>query len=89
MIKVYISKGNKVAFPDVVGDGKTNTFGDAQGALNGQGYNQVTETCLALPVGTAPDDPRIDKVSASDPAPGAYALPNTKVKLTVTKLACP
>lgn len=89
VIKVYISKGNKVAFPDVVGDGKTNTFGDAQGALNGQGYNQVTETCLALPVGTAPDDPRIDKVSASDPAPGAYVLPNTKVKLTVTKLACP
>ncbi len=89
VIKVYISKGNKVAFPDVVGDGKTNTFGDAQGTLTGQGYNQVTETCLALPVGTAPDDPRIDKVSASDPAPGAYVLPNTKVKLTVTKLACP
>ncbi|MFM9877890.1 MAG: PASTA domain-containing protein, partial [Rhodoglobus sp.] len=89
IIKVYTSKGNKVAFPDVVEDGKSNTFPDAQGILNGQGYNQVSEVCVALPVGTLPGDERIDKVSGSDPAPGAFVMPNTKVKLTVTKLACP
>jgi len=89
IVKVYKSKGNKVAFPDVVLDGETNNFGQAQGELNSEGYNDVTEACAVLPVDTLPGDPRIDKVSASSPAPGAYVVPGSPVTLTVSKLACP
>ncbi len=89
IVKVYKSKGNKVSFPDVVLDGQTNNFGQAQGELNSEGYNDVTETCAVLPVGTLPADPRIDKVSASSPAPGALVVPGVPVTLTVSKLACP
>ncbi len=88
-ITVFTSKGNKVPFPDVVLDGQTNSYGDAENELNGQGFSDVSQVCSALPPGTLPADPRVDKVSASDPAPGAVVLPNAKVKLTVTKLACP
>ncbi len=88
-IKVFTSKGNKVPFPDVVGDGQTNTYGAAEGQLNGQGFTDVSQVCSALPPGTLPSDPRVDKVSASNPSPGAFVLPGAKVKLTVTKLACP
>lgn len=87
-ITVYISKGNKVAFPDVVGDGQTYDFASAQSALQSAGYNNVQEVCQKLPNNTQPDDPRIDKVSASDPAPGTIVMPGAKVRLTVTKLAC-
>jgi hypothetical protein len=86
---VFTSKGNKLAFPDVVGNGKDFLYGDAESELNGQGYSQVSEVCVTLPPATPIDDPRIDHVSASDPAPGTYVLPNAKVKLTVTKLVCP
>jgi membrane peptidoglycan carboxypeptidase len=89
VIKVFTSKGNKLAFPDVVGNGKDFLYGDAESELNGQGYSQVSEVCVTLPPATPIDDPRIDHVSASDPAPGTYVLPNAKVKLTVTKLVCP
>lgn len=89
IIKVYKSKGNKVAFPDVVGDGTENTYGQAQGQLNSQGFNNVSQSCAALPDGTAPDDDRIDRVSASNPAPGAFTVPGSPVTLTVTKLTCP
>lgn len=89
IITVYTSKGNKVAFPDVVADGQTNDFATAQAALNGQGYASVTEACQVLPVGTLPGDPRENKVSASNPAPGAFVVPGAAVTLTVTKLACP
>ncbi|MEQ1735526.1 MAG: transglycosylase domain-containing protein [Rhodoglobus sp.] len=88
-ITVFTSKGNKVSFPDVVGDGQSFTYGAASGQLNSEGFSDVSQICSALPPGTLPGDPRIDKVSASDPSPGAFVLPNAKVKLTVTKLACP
>lgn len=89
IITIFKSKGNKVPFPDVVGDGTENNFGQAQGELNSQGYNNVSESCAALPGDTLPGDPRIDKVSASSPAPGAFAVPGSPVTLTVSKLACP
>ncbi len=88
-ITVFTSKGNKILFPDVVLDGQTNSYGDAESDLNGQGFSDVNELCSALPPGTLPGDPRIDKVSASNPSPGVPVLPNARVKLTVTKLTCP
>ncbi|MDP3208460.1 MAG: transglycosylase domain-containing protein, partial [Rhodoglobus sp.] len=88
IITVFISKGNKIPFPDVVLDGQTNTFGAAQGQLNPQ-FTDVSQACAALPPGTLPGDPRIDKVSASNPTPGAFVVPGAAVTLTVTKLACP
>ncbi len=88
IVTVYTSKGNMKAVPDVVGDGKSYTYGDAQGILSGQGFTNVEEDCEALPPGTLPADPRIDKVGASDPGPGSIALPNKKITLTVQKLSC-
>ncbi len=89
VIKVFTSKGNKLPFPDVVGDGTVNDFATAQGLLAGDGYATVTEQCEVLPVGTLPGDPKEGKVSASNPAPGAFTVPGTPVTLTVTQIACP
>ena len=96
-ITVYTSKGNKVAFPDVVLDGKTNDFATAQGTLNGQGYTTVTQSCVVIPPTTGPGpilptDPqydRVGKVQSSSPAPGSYTLPNNPVNLAVGKETCP
>lgn len=96
-ITVYTSKGNKVAFPDVVLDGKTNDFATAQGTLNGQGYTTVTQSCVVIPPTTGPGpilptDPqydRVGKVQSSNPAPGSYTLPNSPVNLAVGKETCP
>ncbi len=96
-ITVYTSKGNKVAFPDVVLDGKTNDFATAQGTLNGQGYTTVTQSCVVIPPTTGPGpilptDPqydRVGKVQSSNPAPGSYTLPNNPVNLAVGKETCP
>ncbi len=88
IITVFTSKGNKVAFPDVVGDGKTYTFGAAESLLDSQGYDNVDQECQELPAGTLPADPRVDKVSSSNPAPGSLVVPGVKVTLTVQKLSC-
>lgn len=88
IVTVYTSKGNMKSLPDVVGDGKSFSFGDAQSALAGAGFTNVDQACDALPPGTLPGDPRIDKVGASNPAPGSIMLPNKKVTLTIQKLSC-
>ena len=93
-ITVFTSKGNKVAFPDVVLDGKTKDFPTAEGDLNAAGYATVSQSCVVLqPTGgnpaVLPGDPRIDKVQASTPAPGTYTLPNAPVTLAIGKIACP
>jgi membrane peptidoglycan carboxypeptidase len=88
VIKVYISKGNKVAFPDAVGDGETYDFATAAGILNGAGYNDITEVCEELPLGAVPGDPKDGKVKASNPSPGSFTVPGVPVTLTVTKVAC-
>ncbi len=88
IITVYTSKGNKKAFPDVVGDGKTYTFDAAKDLLDAQGYDSVDEECEALPTGALPTDPRIDKVKASNPGPGDLVVPGVDVTLTVQKLTC-
>jgi membrane peptidoglycan carboxypeptidase len=88
IITVYTSKGNKKAFPDVVGDGKTYTFDDAVALLNDQGYDNIDEECVALPTGATATDSRIDKVKASDPSPGDLVVPGVNVTLTVQKLTC-
>jgi beta-lactam-binding protein with PASTA domain len=82
-VTVFTSKGNKVAFPDVVADGQTYTYSQAEGMLNPT-YTDVNEACVVV---TEPA--RVDKVQASDPAPGAYVLPGAPVTLTVGKLVCP
>jgi membrane peptidoglycan carboxypeptidase len=89
LVTVYTSKANKIAFIDVVADGLSYDFATSEGMLNGDGYNDVTEACEALPVGTLPGDPAENKVKASNPAPGSYVVPGAPVTLTVTKLVCP
>ena len=96
-ITVFTSKGNKVAFPDVVLDGKTNDFGTASGQLNGAGYPTVTQSCVVIPPTTGtgtimPGDPqwgRVGKVQSSNPAPGSYNVPGVAVNLEVGKDTCP
>ncbi|MDO7881032.1 transglycosylase domain-containing protein [Salinibacterium soli] len=88
VITVYTSKGNKTAFPDVVGDGQTYSFDDAKTLLQSQGYNNVDEDCQKLPASTLPTDPRIDKVGSSNPAPGSFVVPGQRVTLVVQKLTC-
>ena len=97
IVTVYTSKGNKVAFPDVVLDGKTNDFGTAQGALNSQGYMTVTQSCVVIAPTTGtnpilPTDPqfnRLNKVQSSNPAPGSYNIPGIAVNLAIGKETCP
>lgn len=92
IITLITSKGNMVPFPDLVNDGKTNTFNAARTSLNSQGYPNVSEACQVItdPIspGFGKTDPRDGKVAASDPAPGAPAVPGAPVTLTVTKLKC-
>lgn len=95
VITVYTSKGNKVAFPDVVGDGKSFTSAQAHATLTAAGYTAVTDTCSVItnPAVHGPlppaSDPRDGKVSASSPAPGSFNVPGVPVTLTITKLVCP
>ena len=96
-ITVFTSKGNKVAFPDVVLDGKTNDFNAAKNTLNGQGYSNVSQSCVVIPPTTGtgpilPTDPqydRVGKVQSSNPAPGSYNVPGAAVTLAVGKETCP
>jgi len=88
-ITVYTSKGNKVAFPNVVG----NPAGAAESTLNGQGYMTITQSCVVLAPAPGdavvdPGDPRIDTVQSSNPAPGSYVLPNTPVNLAIGRIDC-
>jgi len=92
LITLITSKGNMVPFPDLVNDGMTNTFNAARTSLNSQGYANVSEACQVITDPMSPGigrpDPRDGKVAASDPAPGAPAVPGAPVTLTVTKLKC-
>ena len=93
-ITVYTSKGNKVAFPDVVFDGKSKSFSDAQGILQAAGYpNSVVQQACVVLTPVAPsltvDPARVDKVQSSNPAAGAPTVPGSPVTVTVGQLACP
>ena len=92
VITVFTSKGNKVAFPDVVGDGKTNTFNDAKALLHSAGYNQVSQSCVVLKdthgAVVLPTDPRIGMVQSSDPPPGSIVLPGQPVNLAIGNITC-
>lgn len=93
-ITVYTSKGNKVAFPDVVADGKTNDFAAAEAYLNSQHFGAVSQTCVVLAPTSGPgpvpnNDPRIGKVQSSTPAAGSYVMPNSTSTLAVGQISCP
>jgi membrane peptidoglycan carboxypeptidase len=94
-ITVYTSKGNKVAFPDVVFDGESNVYATALGDLTAAGYTSVSEVCVELKPTAAhpadpvdPADPRIGKVQASTPPAGTYTLKNTAVKIATGQIHC-
>lgn len=83
LITVFSSKGNMQAFPDVVGNGEEFDFSQAQQILEDAGYRNVSQTCVVVQPG-----PKVDKVQASNPAPGAAALPNAPVSLSIGKENC-
>ena len=98
-ITVFTSKGNKVAVPDVVLDGETNSYSDAQADLAAAGFTNATQSCVVLaptssgsgstPAPVLPTDPRIDKVRSTNPAPGGYAVPTAAVNVAIGKISCP
>jgi membrane peptidoglycan carboxypeptidase len=83
VVTVYTSKGNKVPFPDVVGDGKSISYAEAEAMLGGS-YPNVNEVCVVV---TEPA--RDDQVQSSDPASGTLVVPGVPVTLSVGKLVCP
>ena len=101
-VTIFTSKGNKVAFPDVVGNGTQFSFNQAKSALASAGWGNVTEACAVIaPTGNPTqgpglpgggnnnnNDPRIDRVQSSSPAPGAFSIPGEPVTLTVGKANC-
>jgi len=98
-VTVFTSKGNKIAVPDVVGNGQTNDYGEAQGILSGGGFNNVAQACVVLTPTTAypgpggglidPLDPRINQAQSMSPAGGSYAVPTDLVTVTIGKASCP
>ena len=88
IITVFTSNGKLKGMPDVVGDGRSYTFGEAQGMLAGLGFQSINERCQKLPNSTDPADARIGKVGAQNPAAGSVVKPTDTVTLTVQKLSC-
>jgi membrane peptidoglycan carboxypeptidase len=85
-VTVFTSKGNMRPLPDAVGDGETNDFATAQGIMNGAGFANVSQGCVVV----LPDDPRVDKVTSSNPAPGAVITTGSAITLVVAQVApCP
>jgi membrane peptidoglycan carboxypeptidase len=85
-VTVYTSKGNKTKIPDAVGDGKEYDYGAAETILNNAGFTNVSQGCKVVPVA----DPRIGKVTSSNPTPGTFAKPDTAITLVVAQiLPCP
>jgi beta-lactam-binding protein with PASTA domain len=94
IVTVYSSLGNKVPLPDVVEDGKSNNFSEAQSTLNAAGFTSVAESCVVLapasgPGPVMPNDPRVGKVQATDPPPGALVVPGAPVTVAIGKVTCP
>ncbi|NYF11649.1 membrane peptidoglycan carboxypeptidase [Leifsonia sp. AK011] len=88
VITVYTSNGKLKTMPDVVADGKSYSFGEAQGVLAGLGFTSINERCQKLPNNTQPDDPRIGKVGSQNPSAGTVMKPNDNITLTVQKTSC-
>ncbi len=94
IVKVFTSKGNKIAFPDVVGDGKSFDLATATSGIQTAGFTKPpAQACVVLkPISPAlvvdPGDPRIDKVQSTSPSPGSFALPTTSITITIGKITC-
>jgi membrane peptidoglycan carboxypeptidase len=82
-VTLFTSKGNLIAVPDVVGNGK-NTFQDAVNILAGAGFNHVKEVCK--PISTPADD---GHVRSSNPSYGHNGDPSKTVQVTVGRVSCP
>lgn len=81
-VTVYVSKGNKAQIPDAVGDGQSNDFKTGKKILNDAGFSNVDQGCEVVP----PGDPRIDKVTSSNPTAGTLATADTAVTLVVAQV---
>ena len=88
IVTVFTSKGNLKTVPDVVGDGTSFTFGDAQAELAAAGFTNINERCQKLPNSTSPTDPRIGMVGSTNPAAGQVVKPNQSISVVVQKLSC-
>ena len=94
LVTVFTSNGSQAAFPDVVGDKATFTFNDARKAIADAGFTgSVSQACTVLQPTSGdgpvlPTDPRVGKVQASNPAPGAAVTKQTNVTLNVGQVSC-
>ncbi len=88
VITVFTSKGNEVAFPDVVGDGQSFDFGAAESEILAAGYDSVNEDCVELGDDALPDDPRIGMVQSTNPAPGTLEVPGGSATVVIGQISC-
>ncbi|MDH6181846.1 membrane peptidoglycan carboxypeptidase [Microbacteriaceae bacterium SG_E_30_P1] len=84
VVTVYTSNGALKGVPDVAGE----TVEGARSILQGAGFTNINERCQRLPSSTQPNDPRVDRVSSSNPPAGTVIRPGDPITLTVTKLSC-
>ena len=80
-VKVWLSDGSMSKLPDVSG----NDFGTAQASLQGAGFSDVRERCLALGDG---DPATIGTVASSYPAAGEAVTRSRPIYLDVVKQSC-
>ena len=82
-VKVYISNGNGIPVPDVIG----LDFASGAQAFNDLGYFNVSEACV---VAKPSDDPAtIDTIVKQTPKSNRMSNVDAQVTLTVRKIACP
>jgi len=71
-----------VKIPDAVGNGHEYDYDTAKDILNSAGFSDVSQGCEEVP----PGDPRIDKVTSSNPTPGTYGKAGTAITLVVAQI---
>ncbi|MBF4566558.1 transglycosylase domain-containing protein [Plantibacter sp. VKM Ac-2876] len=79
IITVYTSNGLVGVIPDV---SAAASFDDAKAAIQGAGFSNVGQKCVADPAATA------TKVTGVDPPAGSQAKKDAKITVTITKNKC-
>jgi len=81
-VTVFTSRGNKIEVPDVVKNGKTNSYAVATATLQSDGFTNIAPAaCVVVAIG----DPAIGFVTAMGPAAGSFILPTDPITLTVAQ----
>ncbi len=80
-VTVYTSNGNQIQVPDAVSG--SGSFNESRSILNGAGFNNVSPGCVVV---TNPSDVGVPQ--SQNPGAGAYATPNTPIRVNIGALSC-